>query len=138
MELYINSPCYYKNIYGVDDEIYWMCRDICEYVKDKKYSEIVDRIAISPIIAPIDLIENGQWKEETKYAIKSNLIIVKRYINYETYVKASIVEKKKLITGNILRSIKSVKGKGKINYSQFEKDLLTFLGYTKDEMNDYL
>ena len=54
--------------------------------------------------------------------------------NYEKYVKGSIEEKKKLIVGNILKSIKAVKDKGKLNYPQFEEDLLGFLGYTKEEL----
>ncbi|MBQ1389230.1 MAG: hypothetical protein IIY78_06340 [Clostridia bacterium] len=138
MNLYINSPSYYKNVYGVDDEIYWMCREISDYVKNTEYSVIVDTIGISPIVAPREEIENGNWKEETRYAIKSKLIIVSRHIDYEKYVNASISEKKKLIVGNILRSIKSVKGKGKIDYSQFEEDLLSLLGYTKDEIAPYI
>ena len=69
MNLYINSPSYYKNVYGVDDEIYWMCRDISDYVKNTEYSVIVDTIGISPIVAPREEIENGNWKEETRYAI---------------------------------------------------------------------
>ena len=34
-------------------------------------------------------------------------------------------------------SIKEVQGKGKINYAQFEEDILDFLGYTKEEMKEY-
>lgn len=134
MELSINSPSYYKNIYGIDDDIYWMCRDICDFVKDKTYSEVIDRIAITPIIAPTELIEQGKWKEETIYAIKSRLIIVSKYIEFDKYVSSSIEEKKKLIIGNILKSVKSIKNKGKINYSQFQNDILKFLGYEKEDI----
>ena len=137
MELNINSPIYYKNIYGVDDEVYWMCREICKFVEEKEYGKLVNRIGISPIVAPDELIENGEWKEHTKYAIKSNLIIVKRHINYNKYVNASMEEKKKLIVGNILKSVKSVKGKGEIDYAQFEQDILDLLGYTKEEIQAY-
>jgi len=137
MQLNINSPSYYKNIHGVDDEIYWLCRKISNFVSDKSYSELVDRIGMTPIVAPAELIKKGKWKEETKYAIKSNLIIVKRHIDYDKYVKGSIEEKKKLMVGNILKSIKDVKGKGKLNYPQFEEDLLDFLGYTKEEIREY-
>jgi len=41
------------------------------------------------------------------------------------------------MVGNILKSIKDVKGKGKLNYPQFEEDLLDFLGYTKEEIREY-
>ena len=33
-----------------------------------------------------------------------------------------------------MKSIKAVKDKGKLNYPQFEEDLLGFLGYTKEEL----
>ena len=51
MEININSPAYYTNIYGVDDEIYRMCQDLAIYVEDKKYSDWIDTIGIVPIIA---------------------------------------------------------------------------------------
>lgn len=137
MELNINSPSYYSNIYGVDDDIYWLCRNICGLVKEKKYSERIDHIGICPIVAPREFIEEGKWQEETKYALKSRLIIIKLQIDYERYVTGSIEEKKKLMVGNILRSVKAVKGKGKIDYLQFETDLLDFLGYDKEEMKKY-
>ncbi|MFR8428802.1 MAG: hypothetical protein ACLVCH_16165 [Roseburia inulinivorans] len=60
MELNINSPKYYKDVYGVDDEIYRLCQDIYIYFKDKSYSEIINIIGIIPIIAPKELI--GKWK----------------------------------------------------------------------------
>ena len=63
MELNINSPKYYKDVYGVDDEIYRLCQDIYIYFKDKSYSEIINIIGIIPIIAPKELLENGKYKE---------------------------------------------------------------------------
>lgn len=134
MELNINSPSYYKNIYGIDDDIYWMCRGISDFVKDKRYSEVVNTIAITPIVAPRELIEQGKWKEETIYAIKSGLIIVSKHIEFEEYVNSSMEEKKKLIVGNILKSVKAIKNKGKINYFQFQDDILEFLGFTKKDV----
>ena len=38
MDLNINSPSYYTQEYGVDDDIYWMCRELSNFVKEKKYS----------------------------------------------------------------------------------------------------
>lgn len=31
MELNINSPKYYKEVYGIDDEIYRLCQEIYVY-----------------------------------------------------------------------------------------------------------
>lgn len=134
MDLNINSPVYYKNIYGVDDEIYLMCRDISAFVKDKKYSDIVDIVGISPVVAPKELTENGQWKEEIKYDLKFKLISVRKQIDFEKYINSNADGKCKLISGNILKSIKSISRKAKIDYNQFEKDLLEFLKYTKDDV----
>ncbi len=134
MEFNINSPSYYKNVYGVDDEIYGMCQDIYCFLKDKQYSEIIDTIGICPIIAPDDLIQQGKWREETVYDIPYKLIIVKRHIDYNKYVNATVDQKKKMIVANILCSVKSIKNKGKIDFARFEKDILSFLGYNRDEV----
>ena len=137
MQLIINAPSYYKNIYGIDDEIYCLCKEIINFMNDKNYSDLINRIGMTPIVAPDDMIQKGQWKEEVQYNIKSNLIIVKKHINYDRYVEGSIEEKKKLMIANILKSIKTIHRKGKINYLQFEEDLLKFLGYTKEEIKKY-
>lgn len=42
------------------------------------------------------------------------------------------------MVGNILKSIKFVQIKGKINYLEFEEDLLQLLGYSKEEIKEYL
>ena len=52
MELNINSPSYFTKQYGVIDEIYSMCRGISKHVENKQYSDLVDIVGITPIIAP--------------------------------------------------------------------------------------
>lgn len=39
MELNINSPAYFTNHYGVDDEVYRYCQNLHNYFKTKEYSE---------------------------------------------------------------------------------------------------
>lgn len=134
MDLNINSPSYYKNIYGVDDEVYWMCRRISDFFKDKKYSDIVDIIGITPVVAPKELIANGQWKEEIKYDLKFKLVSVRKRIDFDKYINSNADGKCKLIAENILKSIKSISRKAKIDYNQFEKDLLEFLKYSTDNL----
>ena len=34
MELNINSPVYYKDIYGIDNDIYRFCQDLYLYFKE--------------------------------------------------------------------------------------------------------
>ena len=71
MELNINSPSYFTKQYGVIDEIYSMCRGISKHVENKQYSDLVDIVGITPIIAPKDIIEQGLFKQEKKCDIIS-------------------------------------------------------------------
>lgn len=62
MQLNINSPAYFSNEYGVDDEIYFMCREISNFMIERCYSEKTETIGIFPIVVPKDLIEQGGWQ----------------------------------------------------------------------------
>lgn len=135
MEPNINSPAYYKNIYGVDDAVYWMCRKISLYFEDKNYSDLVDIIGICPIVAPKELIENGKWKENITYDLEYRLVIVGKQIEYDQYVNSDDEVKCKLMVGNILKSIKCISKKAKLDYNLFEKDLLEFVNYSKKDIN---
>lgn len=126
MELNINSPLYYTQEYGVDDDIYWMCRELSAYVKEKKYSDLINIIGIAPIIAPVSVLEKGFCKVHKKCEPQYGFVSVSLQIDYEEYVKVDIANKKRLIIANILASVKSVSKKGKINYSLFEEDVREF------------
>lgn len=126
MDLNINSPSYYTQEFGVDDDIYWMCRELSDAVKEKKYSDAINIIGIAPIIAPVSVVEKGFGKSHKKCEPKYGFASVSLQIEYEGYVKADISEKKKLIIHNILASVKAVSKKGKINYSLFEDDVKKF------------
>ncbi len=52
MELNINSPAYFSDQYGVDDEVYRYCRSLYAFFKDKEYSKTLSVIGITPVIAP--------------------------------------------------------------------------------------
>ena len=130
MDLNINSPSYYTEEFGVDSDIYWMCRDLAAFVKEKEYSDIIKIIGIVPIIAP----ESVLAEKDTSYKRclpKSRLAMVSLPMDYEEYVRADIPNKKKLIINNVLASVKAVFARGKINYSLFEEDMKKFC-----EIND--
>lgn len=127
MDLNINSPSYYKDIYGIDDDVYRMCKNIRNFMKDKKYSDIIDIIAITPVIAPEDLDVDSKWRNSINYKIKYRLIDIRRSIDFEEYVNSDIDNKCRLIIKNILESVKSISRKGKFDYDMFEKDLLKLL-----------
>lgn len=126
MELNINSPAYYKNIYSVDDEIYRLCQDIYIYFKDKSYSDIINIIGIIPIIAPKEFMENGKYKEMKYCSVAYGFADVNLFIDYERYVGASMDEKRALIVKNVVDSVKSIKTKGKIDFNRFKKDMIRF------------
>ncbi|CDM70303.1 hypothetical protein CM240_3186 [Clostridium bornimense] len=127
MDLNINSPSYYKDIYGIDDEVYRMCREIRNFMKDKKYSDIIDIVAITPVIAPEDLDVDSKWRNSINYRIKYRVIDIRKSIDFDEYVKSDIDNKCRLIIKNILESVKAISRKGKLDYDRFQKDLLEFL-----------
>ncbi|MDE7252852.1 MAG: DUF2247 family protein [Acetatifactor sp.] len=126
MDLNINSPSYYTQEYGVDDDIYWMCRELSNFVKEKKYSDVINIIGIVPIIAPASVIEKGLCKAHKRCEPKSGFASVSLQIDYEEYVNADTANKKRLIIDNILSSVKAVSQKGKIDYCLFAEDVRTF------------
>lgn len=134
MNLNINSPAYYAEHYGIDDEIYWLCREICSLVQNKEYSTLVNIVGLIPVVAPINLTEKGAWRESIKYDLNFGLVTITRHINYDNYINADIDEKKKLMIRCILDAMYAIRRKGKFNYEQFKKDILVFLNYSEDEL----
>ena len=119
MDLNINSPAYYTKEFGVEDEIYWFCRELSCFVKEKKYSDVITTIGLVPIIAPKEEIEKGLWKETKKCETKYGFASVSLQIDYETYVGANMDEKKALIIKKVVDSVKAIKTKGKIDFNRF-------------------
>ena len=76
MDLNINSPAYYTSEYGVDDDIYWMCRELSYYVREKKYSDAINIIGIVPIVAPAAVLEKGLCKAHKRCELKSGFASV--------------------------------------------------------------
>lgn len=134
MQINIDSPAYFSKEYGVDDEVYWMCREISRFMKDKIYSERIDTIGIVPIVAPKELTVKGQWEEELRYDLKFRLAYISKQIEFGKYKNSDIEVRKKLIIKNVLDSVRSIQLKGKFDYEQFEKDLLDFLNLDRDEI----
>ena len=133
MKLNINSPQYYSKIYGIDDEVYWMCRDLSQYVIDKEYSQIVDTVGILPIIAPKEITNKGLCKELLKCDLKYKFVYISKQMAYDEYVAADISTKKKMIIENVLKSVKAIKTKAKFDYETFKKDVLECFNYEEEE-----
>ena len=126
MQLNINSPAYFTKQYGVIDEIYKMCREISKYVENKQYSNIVNTIGITPIIAPKDIIEQGFFKQEKKCDIRYGFASVSLWIDYDEFLQSDLINKKIMIVKNILDSIKVIARKAKIDYEKFYDDIIQY------------
>ena len=126
MQLNINSPAYFTKEYGVIDEIYKMCREISKYVENKQYSNIVNTIGITPIIAPKDIIEQGFFKQEKKCDIRYGFASVSLWIDYDEFLQSDLINKQIMIVKNILDSIKVIARKAKIDYEKFYDDIIQY------------
>ena len=126
MDLNINSPVYYTQQFGVIDEIYDMCKEIRIMAKGKNYSSVINIVGITPIIAPYDIISTGSFKEMKKCELKAGFASVSLQMDYEEFICADIKQKKKLIINNILTSMRSIHKISKINYIDFEADVMQY------------
>ena len=126
MQLNINSPAYFTKQYGVIDEIYKMCREISKYVENKQYSNIVNTIGITPIIAPKDIIEHAFFKQEKKCDIRYGFASVSLWIDYDEFLQSDLINKQIMIVKNILDSIKVIARKAKIDYEKFYDDIIQY------------
>ena len=96
MDLNINSPAFFTEHYGVDDEVYQYCQKASLFFKDKEYCDTLHIIGILPVAAPQELYDN-----------------------------ADSTGKAEQIKGMILTAVKRIKSKGKFRYDEFKEDLLS-------------
>ena len=127
--LNINSPAYYTAVHGVVDEVYKMCHNIECNIDIKKYTNSLESIGITPYIVPNELIKQGEWKEVKRVLLKAKIAIISLHIDYDTYLKADVNEKKKLILQNVFDSLMIIsrKIKNDFNYELFVKDILNIV-----------
>lgn len=124
MELNINSPSYYKDYYGIDDEVYRFCQRAYTFFKDKKYSNTLQIIGIVPIVAPQEIYDSGKYKEEIKFLNKKSLASIIIKIDFNNYHNASSTEKINLTKEMILKAVKLIKRKVDFDYDKFKEDLM--------------
>ncbi len=125
MNLFINSPAYYTQEYGVIDEIYRLSSIISHSIDVTLYTGVIDTIGITPIIAPKQILNQGTWKEIKKISLTYRMANISLNTDYDDFIVADITSKKKMIIENILNSMYVVKRKLKndFNYNQIEKDI---------------
>ena len=125
MSLFINSPSHYTEEFGVDDEIYKMCSLIIHNIQVGLYTDVIDTIGITPMIAPTSILESCDWKEIKYISLSYRMADISLISNYDEYCNGDIEVKKKLIIENIFESLKVIKKrlKGNFNYEQMVQDI---------------
>jgi len=127
MRLNINSPAFFSQNYGIDDDVYELCKKIKLFMKDREYSEIVDTIGITPLVVPQEILNDNKWRQIIKYDLKYRMVIISKHIDFKEYLNADSKQRKILILQNILNSVKTIHKKSKIDYVKFEEDLMNFI-----------
>ena len=122
MELNINSPVYFKEQYGVDDEVYRFCQKAYLFFKDKEYSDTLHTIGIIPVVAPKELCDNGLWKDSTRFLCNKQTVSIVIKMDFESYYKADSFGKVEKTKEMILTAVKRIKSKGKFDYDRFKED----------------
>ena len=108
MILNINSPAYYTQKFGINDELYSLSKQISNSVQKKQYSDVINTIGIVPIIAPQELLDEGLWKEKVHVSKPYQFADVQLRINYDEFINANNEEKRELFIKNIIDSIRAV------------------------------
>ena len=129
MNLFINSPSYYTQENGVIDDIYQLCRMISFNIDITSYTDVLDTIGITPIIAPTQIIESKKWKEERRISLPYRMASISLFSDYDSFIKADMMSKKMMIIENILKSLYVIKKRleGKFDYKQIENDIKNLL-----------
>ena len=122
MELHINTPAYFNQHYGIDDDVYRFCQRTHLYFIDKEYSDTLHTIGITPVVAPQELYDDGAWKESVELISNKSCAIISIRMDFVEYYNADSADKILLTKKMILKAIKKIKSKGKFNYDAFERD----------------
>ena len=130
MSIYINSPSYYTQIYGIDDKVYKVCRLLEKNIDVKNYTSLLDTIGITPIVAPVEEICDNKCQEVRHISLGCRMASISLHVDYSAYISAIDQDKKlQLIIDNILNSLLIIKKRLKkgFDYEQIKKDILTLV-----------
>ena len=129
MSIYINSPGYYTQIHGVDDNVYKLCRFLEKNIDVKNYTSLLDTIGITPIIVPTSEICDEKWQERKHISLTYRMASISLRVNYSEYVSVDQDVKVQLVIDNILSSLLVIKKRLKcgFDYERMKKDILTLV-----------
>jgi len=134
LNLFINSPSYYTQENGVIDDIYQLCKIISCNIDVTLYTDALDTIGITPIIAPAQILESGKWKEEKKISLPYRMASISLISDYDSFLKADMMSKKRIIIENILKSLGVIKRRLKENfdYEKIKNDIKRLVSCCED------
>ncbi len=124
MELNINSPVYFKDHYGIDDEVYKFCQRAYLFFKDKKYSNTLQIIGIVPIVAPQEIVGEN-YKEKVKFLCNKSVASIEIKMDFDDYYNADSIKRIKLTKEMILTAVKHIITKVDFDYDKFKDDLMS-------------
>ena len=138
MNLFINSPSYYTQEYGIIDEIYQLCQRISHSINVIEYTDMLDTVGITPIVAPTFALENNQHAEIKLISLRYRMASISLAIDYTVFTQADEKTKKALIVDNVLKSFLVIKKrlKNNFNYEQIEKDIKNIVSISEDELRN--
>lgn len=128
MELNINSPAYFTDHYGIDEEVYKYCQQLHDFFRTREYSESMNIIGITPVIAPKEIYNQGMWKEKVQVVGLGSCAIIDIRMDFDNYYNADSNGKIELIQQMIIRAVRKIKSKGKFDWEKFRDDLLKYQG----------
>ena len=128
MELNINSPAYFADHYGIDDEVYKYCQQLHDFFRTREYSESMNIIGITPVIAPKEIYDQGMWKEKVQVVGLGSCAMIDIRMDFDNYYNADSSGKIELIQQMIIRAVRKIKSKGKFDWEKFRDDLLKYQG----------
>lgn len=128
MELNINSPAYFTDHYGIDEEVYKYCQQLHDFFRAREYSESMNIIGITPVIAPKEIYDQGMWKEKVQVVGLGSCAIIDIRMDFDNYYNADSNGKIELIQQMIIRAVRKIKSKGKFDWEKFRDDLLKYQG----------
>lgn len=128
MELNINSPAYFTDHYGIDEEVYKYCQQLHDFFRTREYSESMNIIGITPVIAPKEIYDQGMWKEKVQVVGLGSCAIIDIRMDFDNYYNADSNGKIELIQQIIIRAVRKIKSKGKFDWEKFRDDLLKYQG----------
>lgn len=112
MELNVNSPAYFTDHYGIDDEVYRYCQCLYDFFQTKNYSEEMEIVGIVPVAAPEEIYSSGKWKESLRVIDNGKCISAFIHIEFDRYYnadsKGKILLTKEIIVEVLKRARKRV------------------------------